>query len=113
MVTFAPPTPEPQRKKMENFRAFSQVHRIIMRYGPTPGGQMHSRKPIHSTQLITAILAGLILSAPATAFTITSVTNSFSRIPTGLPGYGIAQGAAFTVIGTGVGQDPPTQATFP
>jgi uncharacterized protein (TIGR03437 family) len=75
---------------------------------------MYSRKPTHFFSLITVAVAGLMLPVPATAaFTISSVTNFASRVPTGVPSYGIAQGAAFAVIGTGVGQDPPTQATFP
>ena len=75
---------------------------------------MHSRKPTRPIQLIAIVLAGLILPVPATAaFTISSVSNFASRIPTGFTSYGIAQGAAFAVVGAGVGQDPPTQATFP
>jgi uncharacterized protein (TIGR03437 family) len=65
-------------------------------------------------RLTNLFLAGLILPATASAaFSIVSVSNAASRIPTGFPSYGIAQGAVFSVIGTGVGQDPPTQATFP
>ena len=75
---------------------------------------MHSRKRMLLIQLTTLVLAGVILpGSAAAAFTISSVTNAASRIPAGFPSYGIAQGAVFAVIGTGVGQDPPVQATFP
>src|SRR5215831_13258716 len=51
---------------------------------------------------------------PATAaFTITDVVNGASRIGTGLPGYGIAQGSIFVVTGPGVGPDEAVTATFP
>src|ERR1044072_5680003 len=75
---------------------------------------MYSNYQRHPMRLITILLAILILSRPATAaFTIASVSNAASRIPIGLPGYGVAQGAVFAITGVGVGQDPPTQATFP
>src|SRR5690242_6822350 len=44
---------------------------------------------------------------------IKSVVNAGSRIDTGFPGAGLAQGAIFAVTGTDVGVDPMIQATFP
>jgi uncharacterized protein (TIGR03437 family) len=75
---------------------------------------MFQRKPVQLNQIASLMFAGLLLSGTASAaFTISSVTNAASRLPAGLPSYGVAQGAVFSVTGTGVGQDPPTQATFP
>jgi uncharacterized protein (TIGR03437 family) len=75
---------------------------------------MLPRKPLQLKEIAVFMFAGLILSGTANAaFTISSVTNAASRVPAGLPSYGVAQGAVFSVTGTGVGQDPPTQASFP
>ena len=49
----------------------------------------------------------------ATAQTITEVVNAASRIPSGLPNYGIAKGAIFLVHGTGIGPEEKQQAGFP
>jgi uncharacterized protein (TIGR03437 family) len=45
--------------------------------------------------------------------TITDVVNAGSRIGSGFPNAGIAQGAIFLITGTNVGADPLTQAAFP
>jgi uncharacterized protein (TIGR03437 family) len=59
-------------------------------------------------------LSLLLLQGTATAaFTITGVANAASRIPSGSPGYGIAQGGIFVVTGQGVGPEQPQQASFP
>lgn len=55
------------------------------------------------------ILAGTLAAQP----TITDVVNAGSRIASGLPNYGIAQGAIFLVTGANLGPDPLQQATFP
>src|SRR5262245_3187915 len=58
----------------------------------------------------------LLLAAFGTAFaqpTISGVLNSGSRLASGFPGAGIAQGAIFSVAGANVGSDPLTQASFP
>lgn len=44
---------------------------------------------------------------------IKDVMNAASRIPSGFPSYGIAQGALFAVTGTGLGPDQLQQASFP
>src|SRR5438309_9476580 len=75
---------------------------------------MQSLKPLVPKFIFVLFLVCLILpGTAAAAFTITTVVNAASRTPPGVTSYGIAQGAVFSVIGTGVGQDPPTQATFP
>src|SRR5579864_1903733 len=56
------------------------------------------------------------LMHPATgraAITVTDVVNYGSRIGSGLPSSGIAQGALFAVTGGGLGPDQPLQASFP
>src|SRR5579864_7555802 len=56
------------------------------------------------------------LIRPATgsaAIIITDIVNYGSRIGSGLPGSGIAQGALFAVTGGGLGPDQPVQASFP
>jgi hypothetical protein len=59
-------------------------------------------------------MALLALAAPAIAQpTITDVVNAASRIPTSYPGYGVAQGALFAVVGNGLGPDQLVQASFP
>src|SRR5215467_7240427 len=61
-------------------------------------------------------LCVLVLVTLGTAFaqpSITGVLNAGSRIPSGFPGYGIAQGAVFAVTGTNLGSDPLQQAAFP
>jgi uncharacterized protein (TIGR03437 family) len=45
--------------------------------------------------------------------TIYDVVNYGSRIGSGLPGAGIAQGALFAVVGANLGPAQPVQATFP
>jgi uncharacterized protein (TIGR03437 family) len=45
--------------------------------------------------------------------TIRDVTNAGSRLPSGFPGYGLAQGAIFAATGANLGSDPLQQATFP
>ena len=48
------------------------------------------------------------------AVSIDDVVNAGSRIPTGLPSAGVAQGAVFAVLGKGLGPDSPVQASgFP
>ena len=58
-----------------------------------------------------------ILILPATAFpsstTIYDVVNYGSRIGSGLPGAGIAQGALFAVTGSSLGPDQALQGKFP
>ena len=49
----------------------------------------------------------------ASAQTITDVVNAGSRIPGGLPNYGIARGAIFLVHGSGIGPDEKVYAGFP
>src|SRR5579864_6202546 len=44
---------------------------------------------------------------------ITDVVNAASRIGSGFPGAGIAQGALFAVTGVSVGPTQAVQATFP
>jgi uncharacterized protein (TIGR03437 family) len=64
-----------------------------------------------SIELVSAVV---ILAATAAAQTaITDVVNAASRIGSGLPGSGIAQGALFAITGRGLGPDPPMQAAFP
>ena len=59
-------------------------------------------------------LALLIPAAAQAAISITDVVNAGSLTPSGLPSSGVAQGALFAVIGTGVGPDPAQQASgFP
>jgi uncharacterized protein (TIGR03437 family) len=53
--------------------------------------------------------AGMALAQPS----ITDVVNAGSRIGTGLPGAGIAQGAILVATGKGLGPETLTQATFP
>ena len=45
--------------------------------------------------------------------TIRDVTNAGSRMPSGFPGYGLAQGAILTATGTNLGPDSLLQASFP
>ena len=61
--------------------------------------------------LVVTILvsAGAVLAQPA----ITDVVNAGSRIGSGLPGAGIAQGAILVATGKNLGPDTLTQATFP
>jgi len=73
---------------------------------------MHSEKIFKYLPLVTLGLALLPVQGQA-AFTISAVTNAASRIPSGLPGYGVAQGALFAVVGKGVGPADPVTATFP
>jgi len=73
---------------------------------------MHSGKLARFSAFLGLALL-ILTAAPAAAFTITDVVNAASRIPSGSPGYGIAQGAIFVVTGTGVGPDQFQQATFP
>ena len=73
---------------------------------------MHSGKLALSFAVF--CLALLILPGTAAAdFTITDVVNAASRIASGLPGYGVAQGSIFVVTGKGVGPDQSQQASFP
>jgi uncharacterized protein (TIGR03437 family) len=44
---------------------------------------------------------------------INDVVNAASRIPSGFPSYGIAQGSLFAVTGKGLGPDTLQQASFP
>jgi uncharacterized protein (TIGR03437 family) len=58
----------------------------------------------------------LLLAATGMAFSqpaIKDVTNAASRIPSGFPGYGLAQGTIFAATGTNLGSDPLQQASFP
>ena len=56
----------------------------------------------------------LMFAATASAQpVITDVVNAGSRITSGLPGYGVAQGAIFVVTGKGLGPDQLQQAAFP
>ncbi|MBZ5552179.1 MAG: hypothetical protein LAO21_05625 [Acidobacteriia bacterium] len=64
--------------------------------------------------LIVLACALLALATHASAQTsITDVVNAAGRIPSGFPGYGIAQGALFAVTGTGLGPGTLQQASFP
>lgn len=47
------------------------------------------------------------------AINIQDVVNAASRLPSGFPSAGIAQGALFAVTGQAVGPDPAVQAAFP
>ncbi|HYL38263.1 MAG TPA: hypothetical protein VEV17_20265 [Bryobacteraceae bacterium] len=55
----------------------------------------------------------LSLATAAAQPAITDVVNAGSRIPSGYPSYGIAQGALFVMVGTGLGPDQLVQASFP
>ncbi|MBZ5536709.1 MAG: hypothetical protein LAO31_12205 [Acidobacteriia bacterium] len=62
------------------------------------------------------VLACALLALATNAFaqpSITDVVNAAARIPSGFPGYGIAQGALFAVTGAGLGPDTLQQASFP
>jgi uncharacterized protein (TIGR03437 family) len=66
----------------------------------------------------TLILRAALLGTAATALAaaqpvIRDVVNAASRIPSGFPSYGIAQGALFAITGTGLASDPLQQAAFP
>ena len=52
-------------------------------------------------------------SAALQPMAITDVVNAASRLGTGLPGSGIAQGALFAVTGVSVGPSQAVQGTFP
>jgi uncharacterized protein (TIGR03437 family) len=59
-------------------------------------------------------LASFVFTGTASATVyIGDVVNAGSRIGSGLPGYGIAQGALFAVTGQNVGPAQSVQATFP
>src|SRR3981081_1989150 len=59
-------------------------------------------------------LGSLILPSIATAaVSIREGVTAASRIPSGFPSYGVAQGALFAVKGAGLGPDPLQQASFP
>jgi uncharacterized protein (TIGR03437 family) len=55
------------------------------------------------------VTLGTALAQPS----ITGVLNAGSRVASGFPGYGIAQGSIFAVTGANVGTDPLQQAAFP
>jgi uncharacterized protein (TIGR03437 family) len=55
------------------------------------------------------ILAGTAAAQPK----ISEVVNAGNRFASGLPGYGIAQGAIFVVTGNGLGPDDIQKASFP
>ncbi|HYL37480.1 MAG TPA: hypothetical protein VEV17_16315 [Bryobacteraceae bacterium] len=63
------------------------------------------------TRLVSILLtlAGIAAAQPV----ITDVVNAASRIPSGYPSYGIAQGALFSIMGSGLGPDQFQQASFP
>lgn len=72
---------------------------------------MHSDK----FKYLTVLSLGIFLVPVQTqaAFTIASVTNAASKIPSGIPGYGVAQGSLFAVAGKGVGPTEAQTAGFP
>ena len=73
---------------------------------------MHSDKISRYLAVVSLGFAFLPVQGQA-AFTINAVMNAASRIPSGLPGYGVAQGALFAVVGRGVGPADPVTAAFP
>ena len=66
-------------------------------------------KLVRNFGCLLAATAALAFGQPA----ITDVVNAGSRIGSGLPGAGIAQGAILVVTGKQLGPDTLTQATFP
>src|SRR5439155_8523830 len=55
------------------------------------------------------LLAAIAAAQPA----INDVVNAASRIPSGFPSWGVAQGALFAITGKGLGPDELQQAAFP
>src|SRR5579864_7848457 len=68
-------------------------------------------------KVLAGIAAALILcSSQAIAqpkIATGGVVNAASNLPNGLPGSGVAQGALFSITGTGFGPATPTQAAYP